>query len=131
MTFFLPGLIWFYYDYKDTLCDSPIDDDLSLMVTFYLAISIIMFIFAINTCIEGCRCYHAINIGLYLLFKLGIGITMLVYIQKDYYGNWENNTCSSLKPLTIFWLVWNYILICITFILSCIFFIFPILDECC
>ena len=101
------------------------------MVSFYLVISIIMFIFAVQTLIDRCRCLHAINIGTYLLAKIGIGITMLVYIQKDYYGDWDNNTCSNLKSWTLFWLVWNYIIICITFILSCIFFTIPILDECC
>ena len=101
---------------------------MSLMVVFYFIISIIMVIFSFNSCFNGCRHFYAFILSLYLLAKLGLGITMLVYIQRDYYGSWENNVCSSLKPLTLFWLIWNYIIICITFILTCIYFIFPLCD---
>ena len=123
----MPGLIWFYYDFFEEQCNSPIDDDLSLMVIFYFVISIIMFALAINTCLD-CRHINALILSIYILSKLGLGITMLVFVQGDYYGNWDDTTCSALKPLTLFWLIWNYIIICISFILGCIYFICPLCD---
>ena len=124
----MPGLIWLYYDYDETLCNSPVDDDIPLMVIFYFVISIILLVVSINTCLNGCTIINACIVALYILSKLGLGITMLVYIQRDYYGDWDNTICPSLKPLTLFWLIWNYIIICISFILGCIYFIFPLCD---
>ena len=98
------------------------------MTKFYFGISIIMIVFAINTFISCYRGANALILGLYLLSKLGMEITMIFYIHKDYKGNWEDNVCSSLKSLTLFWLIWNYINVCITFILTLIYFIMPIID---
>ena len=123
-------MIWFYYDYDKTECGSPLDNHLSLMSRFYLGVSIIMIVFTLNIFINT-RELNALLLSIYLLSKLGMGITMLVFVQKDYYGSWEDNVCSSLKSLTLFWLIWNYINICITFILTFIYFIFPIIDNCC
>ena len=125
----MPGLIWFYYDFFEENCNSPVDEHISLMVILYFVISIIMFVLAINSCLN-CREINACLISLYILSKLGLGITMLTFIQRDYYGNWDDNTCSYLKPLTLFWLIWNYVIICISFILGCIYFIGGLI-ECC
>ena len=124
----MPGLIWLYYDYDTTICNSPVDDHIPLMVIFYFVISIILFVVAINTCLDRCYIINAGIVSLYILSKLGLGITMLVFIQRDYYGDWENTICPNLKPLTLFWLIWNYIIICISFILGCIYFIFSLCD---
>jgi len=45
---------------------------------------------------------------------------MLIFVQNDYYESWENNICPNLKPLTTFWLIWNYIIISLSFIYSII-----------
>ena len=100
------------------------------MSRFYLGVSIILIVFTLNIFINSGK-LNALLLSIYLLSKLGMGITMITFVQKDYYGNWEDNICSSLKSLTLFWLIWNYINICITFILTFIYFIFPIIDKCC
>ncbi len=95
------------------------------MVTFYFIISIILFVIALNTIFN---CY-VVNIGilsLYILSKVGLGITMLVFIQRDYNGNWDDNRCNLLKPFTIFWLIWNYVVISVSFILGIMYFSFPL-----
>ena len=88
-----------------------------------------MFVMAINSCMD-CECINACMLSLYILAKLGLGITMLVFIQGDYYGNWEDNSCSTLKPLTLFWLIWNYIIISISSILGLVYFVGGLI-ECC
>ena len=87
-----------------------------------------MFILAIITCCEYHSEMKACILSLYILSKLGLGIIMLVFIQRDFSRSWEDNTCSYLKPLTLFWLIWNYIIISLTFILGCIYFIFGLVD---
>ena len=37
---------------------------------------------------------------------------MITHIQTSYYKDWNNN----LKPLALFWLIWNYNAISLTFI---------------
>ena len=131
VTFLLPGTIWFYYDYSyEVNCGSPVDDHLPLMVKLYFAISIIVFCFVLNSLLNGygCREFNACILGLYLLSKISLSITMLVYIQKDYKGNWDDNICTNLEPLTLYWLIWNYISVSITGIFTLIYFIFPICD---
>ena len=64
---------------------------------------------------------------LYLVGKITILILMLVYVQTKYYQDWEFNTCEHIKPLTLTWLVWNYIMVCLSFI----FFIVYIGSACC
>ena len=58
---------------------------------------------------------------LYLIGKLTILILMLVYVQKKYYEDWEYNICENLKSLTLTWLVWNYIMVCLSFIFFCVY----------
>ena len=97
------------------------------MVNFYFIISIIIIVIAFNTWFD-CYEINAFIISLYILSKVGLGITMLVFIQRDYSGKWDDNVCNSLKPLTLFWLIWNYCIISISFILGCIYFICPLCD---
>ena len=97
------------------------------MVYFYFAISIIMIVIAFNTWFD---CY-AVNIcilSVYIFSKVGLETTMLVFIQRDYSGNWDDNVCDSLKPLTLFWLIWNYCITSVSFIVGCIYFICPLCD---
>ena len=54
------------------------------------------------------------NILLFYLFvKIITGIIMLINIQKAYIEDWSNinNTCSNFKPLTLSWLILNYIMV--------------------
>ena len=125
--FFLPGLIWFHYEYTiDTKpCNSPLDNDLSLITILYFVYSIMILINSINTCKHFYKNVNRIIQIIFYLAKFGIFITMIVFIQRDYNGdwdNWDNNNCPSLKSLTLFWLIWNYIFNSINFIFGIIYF---------
>ena len=83
---------------------------------------------AINTCLDYC---YVFNIGILVIYwwaKITLGIIMLITIQNDYYGSWDNNTCVALKPLTLFWLIWNYIIISISVFCFIIYITFPCCD---
>ena len=82
-----------------------------------------MFVFALNSCYERSRDVSICIYSLYLLSKLGLGITMIYFIQKDYNEDWNNNKCENLKSLSLFWLIWNYIIIGFTFIFALFYFI--------
>ena len=41
---------------------------------------------------------------------------MLTNVQNDYKRSWDDNLCSELKGLTLFWLIFNYIMLGVTFI---------------
>ena len=58
---------------------------------------------------------------IYLAGKLALLMIMLIYIQTDYYEPWGEVTCSHIESLTTFWLVWNYIVLSISFIYFWIF----------
>ena len=125
MTFLGPGALWFYYDFDANSCGSPVDQDMSLMVIFYFAISIMICVLALNTCLPRCYELTAFLLVIYWLAKITLAIIMLVNIQNDYYESWEYNTCSNLKLLTLLWLIWNYIVVCISVVCLFIYVIFP------
>ena len=54
-------------------------------------------------------------------------LIMIINIQKSYYLSWEDTTCDNIEGLTLFWLIWNYFLISITFIYSIAF----VASSCC
>ena len=82
-----------------------------------------MVVFALNSCYERNRDASICIYSLYLLGKLGLGITMIYFIQKYYNEDWNNNKCENLKSLSLFWLIWNYIIIGLTFIFALFYFI--------
>ena len=118
ITFFLPGIIWFYYGFNSIDCLSPVDADISFMVICYFVCAILLLIPALNTCLNRPRhfCFVKIAISIYFLGKLVIIIIMLAHIQNDYYHSWEDNTCKNIKPWTLFWLIWNYFILSFSFI---------------
>ena len=56
--------------------------------------------------------------AVYLICKLATQIIMIINVHIDYDSEigWDKNTCPNLQSLTLFWLIWNYINISITFI---------------
>ena len=93
---------------------------MALLVVCYFVSGILLLIPAISTTLNKYYCFifmKIINI-LYLIGKLTVIIIMLANVQPDYNRNWEDNKCDNLKPLTTFWLIWNYILMSSTFIYS-------------
>ena len=129
ITFFAPGIIWLYYGLNTINCRSPVDEIIPLMVRFYFAIPFLLFIIMFNTSIKTYDCFTFIKflMFLYLIGKITILILMLVYVQTKYYQDWEFNTCEHIKSLTLTWLIWNYIMVCVSFI----FFIVYIGSACC
>ena len=41
---------------------------------------------------------------------------MIIIVQNDSYNSWDESVCDNIKSLTTFWLVWNYIIMCLSFI---------------
>ena len=122
ITFLGPGSIWFYYGLTSTQCFSPVDEDIHLLVIFYFVIALLLLIPTLVTCLNQYYCFIFVKIiiTLYLAGKLVFLILMLIFVQNDYYESWENNICPNLQPLTTFWLIWNYIIISLSFIYSII-----------
>ena len=125
ITFLAPGALWFYYDFDSNSCNSPVDEDMSLMVIFYFVISIMICVLAVYTCFPHCYEITACFLVLYWLAKITLAIIMIVNIQTDYYESWEYNMCSNLKLFTLLWLIWNYIVVCVSVICLFIYIIFP------
>ena len=102
---------------------------MAVLVICYFVIGILLLIPLLSIYLN--KYYHFIFVKiinvLYLAGKLTVLIIMIVYVQSDYNRNWEDNTCDNLKPLTTFWLVWNYIIMSLTFI----FFISYIASSTC
>ena len=99
------------------------------MVSCYFAVTLLLIIPAINTylnrrwtfCLVKCLTY------LYLIGKITVLLIMLINVQGSYNNDWDDNICDSLKSCTLFWLIWNYFLISITFIYGIVF----IGSDCC
>ena len=125
ITFLAPGALWFYYDFDSNSCNSPVDEDMSLMVIFYFVISIMICVLAVYTCFPHCYEITACFLVLYWLAKITLAIIMIVNIQTDYYESWEYNMCPNLKLFTLLWLIWNYIVVCVSVICLFIYIIFP------
>lgn len=65
-------------------------------------------------------CSHKLDIGvcivllidfIYSIIKLIMLIVIIVFVQIKYIGNWDENTCPELQGLTLFWLIFNYIML--------------------
>ena len=127
--FLLPGIIWLYYGFSSDVCNSPLDDYFNLFKIFYLVVFGVLFVCTIIAIVDfNLDKYYSINALLvYVLVKLGLGMTMLVIIQHNYYNGLESNECPSLKSLTIFWLVWNYIFV----LIHLIYFLFSLIFSIC
>ena len=116
----MPGAIWFYYGNEEYKCKSPIDGDISTMIICYFVAALLLIVPLINSLLDrytakDCsKCIPAV----YCIGKIAVQIIMIVNIQADYGSeiDWEKNLCPNLESLTLFWLIWNYINICITFI---------------
>ena len=124
MTFFCPGIIWFYYTFQEEQCNAPIENHMPGLVICYFLGSIILLVPAMNMCAKACCCdFCCVSFlhSVYLIGKLVLLIIMLVFAQLDYNKNWEENTCPELKDLTLFWLIFNYIMLAATFVYYIIF----------
>ena len=88
------------------------------MVIFYFIGALLLFIPAITTCLNKFSTFYYVKymIFFYSFGKLVLQTLMLIFIQIDYVGSWNENVCQYLKPLTLFWLIWDYITICISLI---------------
>ena len=89
-----------------------------MMIICYLIIAILLLIPAMTTCCNSYRafCFVKTITTFYLISKISLQITMLVNIQNDFNDSWEYNICSSFVSWTKFWLIWNYIILALTFI---------------
>ena len=119
VTFFGPGIIWFYYSFKDEQCRAPIEESFALLVTCYFVISIFLLMPTMNMCAKKCCCDFCCIPFFYTVYIIGkfvVLIIMLVNVQNDYNRSWEDNLCSELEGLTLFWLIFNYIMLGATFI---------------
>ena len=83
---------------------------------------------SLNSCSYYFNAINHIASAIFFLAKIGIYITMIIFIQIDYNGSWANNTCDSLKSWTLFWLIWSYIFISISFIIGFTYFFYVVSD---
>ena len=119
LTFFCPGIIWFYYGFKEEECRAPTDESLAILVNCYFTISIFLLLPTMNMCAKKCCfdfCCIPFLYSIYILGKFVLMIIMLTNVQNDYKRSWDDNLCSELKGLTLFWLIFNYIMLGVTFI---------------
>ena len=116
----MPGIIWFYYGSEEYKCKSPIDGDISTMVICYFVVALLLIIPLINSLLErnAARDCDKYILAVYIIGKIAVQIIMIVNIHADYISEdgWDKNLCSNLESLTLFWLIWNYINIGLTFI---------------
>ena len=127
--FICPGIIWIYYGVDADYCKSPVDEEMSFMVICYFVTSLLLLIPLFISCLNcSIGVYFAKSLMfLYLVGKSIVSIMMISHIQTSYYKDWNENKCDNLKPLTLFWLIWNYIAISLTFI----YFLIYIGSTCC
>jgi len=110
LTFLLPGLLWFYYDN----CNSPLDNYIPTLKSFFFVILSFLIVFLIFAIIQIAVFYICYKISqtmilIYLFIKIIIGFIMIVDVQKGYNDDWSSNTCEDFKSLTRYWLILNYI----------------------
>ena len=88
------------------------------MAVCYFVIALLLLIPGLNTCLnEGdCFCFAKFLLFLYLAGKFTVLIIMLVHVQNGYYKSWDENNCGHLEGFTLFWLIWNYIMLSLSFI---------------
>ena len=116
----MPGIIWFYYGNEEHKCKSPIDEDISTMVICYFVASLLLLIPLINSLLDHYAAHDCAKciLAIYLIGKIATQIIMIINVHIDYNSEigWDKNICPNLQSLTLFWLIWNYINISITFI---------------
>ena len=116
----MPGIIWFYYGNEEYKCKSPIDEDINTMVICYFVVALLLIIPLINSLLDHYAAHDCAKFipAVYLIGKLATQIIMIINVHIDYDSEigWDKNICPNLKSLTLFWLIWNYINISITFI---------------
>ena len=127
--FLCPGIIWLYYGLDTGTCKSPVDEEMAFMVICYFVASILLLIPLFISCLNcSVGVYFAKSLMfIYLAGKCVVTIKMLTHIQKSYYKDWKENICNNLQTLSLFWLIWNYIAISLTFI----YFIGFLGSSCC
>ena len=96
------------------------------IVAVYFAISLILLIPIINMCSKKLFCCDGIiSITvlylMYLSIKIIFLISLLIPIHVHYYWDWDDNLCPELKDLTLFWLIFNYIMLVATIVYSIFF----------
>ena len=91
---------------------------MSTMTICYFVTALLILIPVLNTCLNegGCFCFVKFLLFLYLAGKFTVLIIMLVHVQNAYYKSWEENLCKDLESFTLFWLIWNYIMLSLSFI---------------
>ena len=90
------------------------------MIICYFVVGLLLIIPFINALLDRYAAHDCAKfiLAAYLMGKLAVQIIMIINVQIDYdaeYG-WDKTICPNLESLTLFWLVWNYINICVTFI---------------
>ena len=116
----MPGIIWFYYGNEEYKCKSPIDEDINTMIICYFVVSLLLIFPLIYSLLDRYAAHDCAKFmpAVYLIGKLATQIVMIINVHIDYNSEigWDKNICPNLESLTLFWLIWNYINISITFI---------------
>ena len=88
------------------------------MVIYYFIIGLLLLIPLLSTCLNDHSCFICVKVinVFYLGAKLIVLIFMIIIVQNAHYNNWDAVVCNNIRPLTTFWLVWNYIIMCLSFI---------------
>ena len=129
ITFFAPGIIWFYYSIvtQDEECKAPIEESFAILVSCYFACSIFLILPIFNMCAKKICCDFCCVPFLYSVYLIGkfvLLIIMLTNVQNDYdrsWEDWDTNLCPNLKDFTLAWLIINYVMLACTFIYSIFF----------
>ena len=109
---------------REEKCNAPIEFELSIYIGFYLAISISLLIPTMNMCSKKCCCgvfFAPFLYLVYLFIKILILIILIPIIHIRYIWDWDDNLCPELKDLTLFWLIFNYIMLVATIVYSIFF----------
>ena len=90
------------------------------MVICYFVVGLLLIIPLINALLDHYTAHDCAKciLAVYLIGKLAVQIIMIINVHIDYNAEvgWDKTTCPNLESLTLFWLIWNYINVCLTFI---------------
>ena len=102
------------------------------MIICYFVVALLLIIPLINSLLDRycARECHKCILPVYIIGKIAVQIIMIIKIHIDYKSEngWDKNLCPNLESLTLFWLIWNYINICLTFIYLIIYIGFAWFD---
>ena len=116
----MPGIIWFYYGSEEYKCKSSKDDNISSMIIWYFVVSLLLIIPLIKFFFDHYEVEDCVEFlpSIYFIGKFIIKVIMIINIHTGYISEtvWDKNLCPNLESLTLFWLIWNYINISLTFI---------------